>query len=125
MADGEIEMALFVLRFSRKLSNWKGNSPESHKYLVDKRRVSHQIQDDDDSNNDINDDFCSCSPNRTEEEEKKMPRNLLWFQYEWDIIHFQYVRSSNKMEHVQSHAVYDREYIDILWIIEWKNVIDP
>lgn len=30
-----------------------------------------------------------------------------------------------KWEHVQSDAVYDRKYIDIFWIIEWKNVIDP
>lgn len=73
-----------VCVLSLKLLNWKGNSPESHKYLVDKRRVAffalwpcvfcsphslsfppapyryyfvggNSIQGDD--NNDINDDF--------------------------------------------------------------------
>lgn len=38
----EVENVVCVM-LSPKLLNWKGNSPESHKYLVDKRRVLHQI----------------------------------------------------------------------------------
>lgn len=131
--DARIKMALFVFCacacvLSLKLLNWKGNSPESHKYLVDKRRVAffalwpcvfcspHSLF----PSRSLSILFCwrKLHTRRRQQWHKRWlfhayPKNAHWFQYEWGILSiFGYqTRKSPRSLTPKSLLAYPKSYI--------------